>query len=374
MAITLVTGLPGHGKTLYTLSRWKDEAAKAGRPVFHNDIKGLNIPGWQPWKVDDWEQLPAGSIMVVDEAQFAFPVTGRGQTPLWVQKLATHRHLGLDFVVITQNPMLLDSFVRKLVDRHFHVVRLLGLQRATIYEFPNGVQEQVGKSRAGGIRHEWAYPKDVFDLYQSAELHTVKRRIPMRLYVMVAMPVLFIALAYAAYLRLNPEAQQARINDQVGVVGTGTGHSATPGGGQGVGKGGDKQTPLEYAESFTPRVAGLPHTAPAYDEVTKPSQAPYPAACVSMGKRCACYTQQGTKLDTGADLCRQIADGGFFVAWANAQQAPAQSNQAYRQPLQPVAQLVGFDAGSMAPARTPAADPATGESGGEGTYRPRVRR
>jgi len=32
-------------------------------------------------------------------------------------------------------------------------------------------------------------------------------------------------------------------------------------------------------------------------------------------ERCLCYTQQGTKLDTGPELCKQIAEGGFFVAW-----------------------------------------------------------
>jgi len=49
MPITLITGLPGHGKTLYTLARFKEEAEKAGRPVFHNGINGLNILGWQVW-------------------------------------------------------------------------------------------------------------------------------------------------------------------------------------------------------------------------------------------------------------------------------------------------------------------------------------
>jgi len=67
--------------------------------------------------------------------------------------------------------------------------------------------------------------------------------------------------------------------------------------------------------SFTPRIPGLPQTAPRYDEVTKPTTAPYPAACVSMGSRCDCYTQQGTKLQTPADLCKQIVAGGFFQDW-----------------------------------------------------------
>ena len=148
MPITLVTGLPGHGKTLYSLARWKEEAEKDNRPVFHNGIKGLNLPGWQTWEPDNWEQLPPNALMVIDECQKAFPVRGRGQPPAWIENLSTHRHLGVDFVVITQNPMLMDSFVRRLVDRHFHIVRKFGTHFVTIHEFVNGCKENVDKSRA----------------------------------------------------------------------------------------------------------------------------------------------------------------------------------------------------------------------------------
>ena len=54
---------------------------------------------------------------------------------------------------------------------------------------------------------------------------------------------------------------------------------------------------------------------PAYDEATKPAEAPYPAACVQMKGECRCYTQQATRLDVVASLCQQIVAGGFFVAW-----------------------------------------------------------
>ncbi|MEH0165563.1 zonular occludens toxin domain-containing protein [Roseateles microcysteis] len=312
MPITLITGLPGHGKTLYALARWKDSAIKEGRPVFHNSIRGLNIPGWQEWPAEDWEKLPAGAIMVIDECQKPFPVRGRGEPPPHINNLATHRHLGLDFVVITQNPMLMDSFVRRLVDRHFHVVRKFGTHRATIHEFPNGVKENVASSRDGSIRHEWKYPKDVFDLYQSAELHTVKRRIPMRVWILLALPVVLAALVWFAYHRMKPENVQARMDAQAGITAD-----------QRQSMGGNNQrpaqretlTPVQYAQAHTPRVDGLPHTAPIYDEVTKPTQAPYPAACIANKDKCRCYSQQGTALEMVEDLCRRIADGGFFIAW-----------------------------------------------------------
>lgn len=371
MPITLVTGLPGHGKTLYTLAKWKPEAEKAGRPVFHNSIPGLSIPGWQPWEVEKWSDLPAGSLFIIDEAQFAFPVTGRGQTPEWVQKLATHRHLGLDFVVVTQNPMLLDSFVRRLVDRHFHVVRKFGTSFATVYEFVNGVKEDVSKNRGDGIRHEFRYPREVFTWYKSAELHTVKSRIPARVWMLLVLPVLFFGLVYLVYHRMNPENRQAEIDRQFGIDRKASGGSARsepsqPTGGYGRDRR-EFMTAAEYASAHTPRLDGLAHTAPIYDGVTQPQQAPYPAACIATAKRCQCYSQQATKLDMRDALCRQLADGGFFVAWASTgervQSVPADASRpaAASSAVAPGAGHAAFTAAAPAPQFTAApADPDAG--------------
>lgn len=360
MPITLVTGLPGHGKTLYTLARWKAEAEKAGRPVFHNSIPGLSIPGWQTFEVKDWASLPAGAIAVVDEAQFAFPVTGRGQTPLWVQELATHRHKGIDLVVITQGPMLLDSFVRALVDRHFHVVRKFGTHFATVYEFVNGVKQDVAKSRRDGIRHEFRYPKEVFTWYKSAELHTVKSRIPARVYLLGILPALFFGLVYLGYQRMKPEAAAEKLGLQASPATAGQTAPGQVARGASVGyatREATKMTPAEYVAAYTPRIEGLAHTAPIFDGVTQPTQAPYPAACVASAKRCQCYSQQGTRLDMREALCRQIADGGFFIAWAPngdrvlAGQKPAQEPS---KPVQPGETLSAASLTVQAPLFTPA--------------------
>jgi zona occludens toxin len=81
-------------------------------------------------------------------------------------------------------------------------------------------------------------------------------------------------------------------------------------------------TVAEYLSHRKPRLPDFPHTAPAYDDVTKPAVAPYPAACVSMGERCDCYSQQGTYLRASKDVCLQIVKHGFFVDWQQAQLAP----------------------------------------------------
>jgi zona occludens toxin len=314
MAMTLVTGLPGAGKTLYTLARWKPEAEAAARPVFHNDIKGLNIPGWQVWDVEKWEQLPAGAILIVDEAQFAFKVVGRGQTPEWVQRLATHRHNGVDIVFITQHPGLLDVFVRKLCDRHFHVMRKWGLQWSTVHEFSTGVNENPHKSRKGSIRHDFKFPREVFTWYKSSELHTMKARIPMRVWIGLAVPFVVLALAYVAFKRVNPDAMRQQAEHAVEASG-GTVRGGSGPGGAVRGRAEGPMTVEEYAKAYTARVPGLAHTAPVYDDVTKPVEAPFPAACVSMKGTCRCYSQQATKLAVAADVCEQIVAGGYFVAW-----------------------------------------------------------
>jgi hypothetical protein len=57
-------------------------------------------------------------------------------------------------------------------------------------------------------------------------------------------------------------------------------------------------TPREYVESYSPRIDGLAYTAPVYDEVTKPTEAPVPVACIeSASKGCRCWSQQATRLD-----------------------------------------------------------------------------
>lgn len=77
---------------------------------------------------------------------------------------------------------------------------------------------------------------------------------------------------------------------------------------------------MEYLDQRKPRLPDFTHTAPAYDQVTQPTVAPYPAACVEMGKTCKCYTQQATLMQVTASVCVQIVRQGFFVDWQQPQQ------------------------------------------------------
>jgi len=93
--------------------------------------------------------------------------------------------------------------------------------------------------------------------------------------------------------------------------------------------------------SYVPRVPGLQYTAPAYDELTKPSRVPVPAACVQIRGGCECWTQQGTHLETTQQICDQVVKRGFFEAFdADGRMARNQERmQAASQPASvPVAQ------------------------------------
>lgn len=319
MAIILVTGLPGHGKTLWTLARLKPLAESENRPVFHNDIPELVIPGWQTHKADEWHDLPARSYMVIDEAQFVFPVRPRSSpVPEHYSRLATHRHGGLDLYVITQHPQLIDTFVRKLVDRHFHVVRAFGTKFATVYEFPTGVQDAPEKNRRreGVVTHKWRYPAEVYGWYRSAEVHTVKSRIPMRVWVVCAALLAIPPLFWFVYQRIStahnvPAASAAAPGAVPGAASAPAGYArAVPPRMQ------DAMSREAYLDAFRPRIAGLAFTAPVYDQLTKPVEAPYPSVCMfSASMPCRCWSQRGFSLQVPELLCRQLAKEPMDPYW-----------------------------------------------------------
>lgn len=53
--ITLTTGVPGSGKSLYTISQVKEKAEKENRPVYYSGITDLKLP-WV--EMDDCQQQP----------------------------------------------------------------------------------------------------------------------------------------------------------------------------------------------------------------------------------------------------------------------------------------------------------------------------
>lgn len=307
--ITLLTGLPGNGKTLFALWFVKKYAEAEGREVFYAGIKDLMLP-WTAIDPEKWMDCPAGSIIVLDECQTVFPKKPNGsRMPEHYEKLATHRHQGFDIFLITQHPSLVDNFARQLVGRHYHSVRKFGLSRSTIYEWSAAnATPQSSSSQKSAIPMKWAYPVEVYSYYKSAEVHTVKRSIPAKL----VLAVLFVVAVFVVgYLVLDSyQGRGKRLAEDAR-------SSSTSGANSGVFAGGAAVVdPMADARRFawesTPRVVGLQHTAPKYDGLTKPDRVPVPALCIATKSRCKCFSQQGTPLNIETDMCRSFAEDGFF--------------------------------------------------------------
>lgn len=309
--VVLVTGLPGHGKTLYAVSQYLK-----GKPnAYGCGIKGSIFPELDPTK---WWEAPSGSTIVVDEAWKWFaPTSPTKEPPEHYKRIPEIRHSGHTLVLVTQDPKDLDTRIRRRVGKHYHVVRVFGTERANIHEW-NEVHEDI-QIREDTEHAIWEYDKQAYQLYKSAELHKIKTEVPRRIkripiYFGIAAVLVFAGGYYVYKALLSPGekvTQQINKTFQPGAPGTPSLPGALP---PLHAKSTDEpQSAQAYAESFVPRIDGLPHTAPRYDKVTQAETPPFPAACILSFKRCQCYTQQATRLEVPFEICKQIATGGIFM-------------------------------------------------------------
>jgi len=174
--ITLITGVPGSGKTLFAV----DSLAKfEGRPLFQCGVEGCAVPGVTAIGVDELTTVPDGAVVLVDEAQRVFPPRAVGAlVPPLLRNLETHRHHGQDWLLTTQHSMLVDSHLRRLVGRHVHLERVFGRQRSRMFERGEVFDPKNYHEKVKAVASFWAFPKKTFALYKSAEIHTQGRKLP----------------------------------------------------------------------------------------------------------------------------------------------------------------------------------------------------
>ena len=200
--LTLITGQPGNGKTLYALGAVEEfraaDKSKPARSVWYSGIPELTLD-WQP--LEDgarWFEVPSGSVIVIDECQRLFPPRRQGAAvPASVSEFETHRHKGFDVFLITQHPQLLDVAVRKLVGRHVHVVRKYGMNHATLYQWERCVDPTARESLREALTSKFSYPRERFGWYRSAEQHTVTKDFPWRKVALIVGLLAFTVGAFA---------------------------------------------------------------------------------------------------------------------------------------------------------------------------------
>lgn len=190
----------------------------------------------------------------------------------------------------------------------------------SVLEWPsvNSNCDKAGAGESGTVTTVLA-PTEVYDWYESATLHTAKTKIPFRVWVFGVCVLLAPLLVYYAYSKFTGglSGRDSQISKLAGKD-----PAVTSPAGQVVSRGSSPErkpmTTAEYVASYVPRVQGVPQSAPRYDELTRPTQAPRPAACVHGVRRgtrqsvCMCWSQQATALDVPDSVCKQIAAGGYF--------------------------------------------------------------
>jgi len=281
--IYLITGVPGSGKSLRTIQMILD-FQKDGRTVYA-DIEGLNIEGVLK-SPDDWTTTPEGSVVIYDECQKIFPSTGKAgvsEDPR-LRALETHRHTGHDLIFITQAPTFVHHHIRKLVGKHIHCYRALGLKGCTLFSWdgvcdnPNGYHE-----RKNADSQRWTYPTKLFTYYKSATVHTHKFKMPKKIIVLIISALLLFGLAIFFFsnsslgstVKNNKTATTSADSAPV-VVNTNYNNPL--------------MTELEQVKPYTKSLSG----------------------CVS-GTHCRCWDTDGMLVDLAESTCRNMAEGNLAM-------------------------------------------------------------
>lgn len=321
MSITIFTGKPGAGKTAQLVAELvRLREADQGRIIYQYGIAGLKEGIAEELTIEQlrqWWELPPGSIVAIDEAQEEHLMPkDTGVPPRWVQRLSKHRHYGFDFLVITQDPRMISAFVRRLADKHVHTERKFKSSVIARYVW-SGCQDDP-KSRTArkeAIQEIGTLPAKVFDLYKSSQMHTMKREIPRKVYLLVACVVLAIVS-----VAMIPVMLKRMRNDNLAAIAKIDPHSkdyhgaAAPNDDDGL-----RQT--DFAKWSAPRLPGVPWSAPMFDKLQVQAQPQIFCIAVDDG-RCSCITEQGTRYKVPAKTCRSIAADGLYNPFQTAQVQP----------------------------------------------------
>lgn len=337
--IELITGAPGAGKTTYAVAmRLAAEAkreistesgVKVTRRIVSAGFRGMvieheklphkltgettgtsEVAKWnaiQPDKEDApvHERLPGdpaqdvpaivenwwlwckpGDLICVDEAQFVAPRGTLGRKPpVWIQKLEVHRHYGVDFLLVTQHPQLIDTTIRALVGLHRHIRPVMGSPICMVYTWDYASNpERYTMANKGTFRRKAAH----YRLFHSSVAH-VKPPTSGR-WALAVVPVLLTIFGVGFYSKVSGWVSPA------------------------------KQVVAVKAPALPVDVPRHPAGAPSPQAPTRPAgfvDVPPLQGCYTVGDRCSCIGEHGRPVQLSGEICR-ISASSFngLVHWA----------------------------------------------------------
>lgn len=325
MSITLITAVPGGGKTIYAVWHIIKKAVEEERIIYTAAIPELKLPtirvSYQ--QIRKWherekiesennvdlpeDEIPTrllnfkeGSVIVIDEVQNLWPSTGSKEATEDINYLTKHRHHGLEIILITQAPQLVHVKVLAVVDKHLHIRKSwFGRQ---IFEWPEYCSTtRAVSSRVSAVRKPYKIPKQAFGLYRSASMHVKqKMTVPVMAYI-IPVIILFIAfMAHKSYNAVmvktiddeNQIAQTEEIKNETQSVTHQTQPAPVP-------------NPIQPS---TPIPQILPVAHPVVSDRVDWEKV---SACLSTKDKCICYGHNAERLVIPPETCRIAVQHGW---------------------------------------------------------------
>ncbi|OAM19149.1 hypothetical protein A7P84_06065 [Eikenella corrodens] len=327
--IYLITGTPGTGKTAFAVSsiinnrnglfKYETEDGETvDRPLYFCHIDGLDEKALKAHRLTEEqiqsaplnELVPQGSVVIVDEADYAYPTRAAAkEVPPYVKTLKELRHDGFTLILMTQHPSMLDSYLRNLVGKHWHLERKqVGTK---LYEFYRCETNIASACAAKGVTSDFYKPdKRAFKYYKSASIHIkFKKKLHPVFY---GMGLLLVCAPLFFYYTSGRFKRYVGAEEQPDVVAIA--ETSAPAQQQAAADNYSAAPPVAASmpigakvEDYRPRIANLQETAPIYDSLRQVADFPRRVACVASADSCNCYSQQATILpNISTAECRAI--------------------------------------------------------------------
>ena len=331
--MTIVTGTPGAGKTLNTIkdvyleikkNPYFEKKAEDGiiekieRKVYACNISGIDTDKSGFIVFEDptrWRELPAGSILIIDEASDFYPSSKKFGAELedHIADLRVHRHYGIDIYYITQQPGLINKNIRVLCGKHIHYQRWNGSKKTIKYSHSSVFDTDLKSLRSivqmGGEKESIKLDKKYFEFYKSTELDTHKFKVPWSMLIkffILPLFVLFILFICFTNTSFYKDIQKNTVNTDKTTTKThiqenkqfkqNTIQQTSDLSFSGLSFGNKKHLSVqEYKDQFKPRVPYELESAPFFDELRVARSIPRNIGCMMISNKpetCTCFTQQ----------------------------------------------------------------------------------
>lgn len=308
-------------------NRRKVLATEDGKRIEGDEPEHERLPGDPPVEgvpamaQNWWLWCKPGDFIAIDEAQFSMPRGTLGRKPpYWLQAMEIHRHYGIDFLIITQHPQLIDTTVRALVGHHEHVRSIMGTSLCAVYTWDHASNPERFSMANKKL---WKRGPKAYRLYHSSVAHIgapaggrgIAVALPLLVLLVGGLTWRFTSSAFSPKTAA-PTAQNT------------PGAPITPGG----------LLPNTVGSAALPAARQAPSSyAPA--PIWNPQRI---ASCIAYGQVCRCQYADGRDVGMSPEACQASAASRFadLVRWQP--QLPPQGTSAYGaspqagQPMQPI--------------------------------------